>query len=162
MSTATSPTGALAERILEVATSSRLETLLGAAEIDHDAPSVREVRADLHRKLGGLRDLVAALRHPDDEAELLRGLAAFALELRCEWERHNLRMAYDWACAGRAPDPSVALAASATSGMFAWMEEVVPSGVLSALAESAVALIERMRADLAAGSFFPLAASAPH
>lgn len=132
----------LAPRLAEIgdphALHATIEEIAGVIEAD---ASVRtELHDYAHARLAGIRALAASLDDPDDQLELYRTMAAFWLELRFEWQRHNEVMNYQVAQRGRA-DGRVVATASIGSAILARIESLLAESHLQLLASYALELL---------------------
>lgn len=93
------------------------------------------------RRRGAILDVCHALGAEGDEDDFYRTLAAVWLELRFEWQRHNLVSNYGTARHGSSAPLSLALAA-ASSSLMAQVEALLDDTALARLAEFAAQLIE--------------------
>ena len=132
----------LASRLAEIgdpqALAATIEEIADAAGVAADS------RAELHdyatARLEGIRALAASLDDPDDQLELYRTMAAFWLELRFEWQRHNDVMNYQLARHGAASALVVALA-SVGSAILARIESLLDARHLQMLTTYALELL---------------------
>jgi hypothetical protein len=93
------------------------------------------------RRRGAILDLCNALGTEGDEDDFYRMLAAVWLELRFEWQRHNLVSNYATVRQGLATPLPLALA-GASSWLMAQLEALLDDAALARLAEFAAQLIE--------------------
>lgn len=115
--------------------------------IDLSADASEQVVADSLRLCADINALADAMNEAEDEAELYRSLAALWLELRFEWQRHNLVANYETIRAGTCP-PMVLVRASATSYVLQRIETLLAREHLDRLGDSAVDLLETLREDV--------------
>jgi len=94
-----------------------------------------------------ISDLAGAMSDPEDEAELYRSLAALWLEMRFQWQRHNLVANYDTMLKGSC-EPMVLARASAASYMLGRIEGLLSQDHRDRLGDTAVDLLELVRADV--------------
>jgi hypothetical protein len=146
-------------RLFRVADPARLDALLDQVAGSVDAAERAALREHGMTKLRGARELARALAAPEDRDEFLLSLAAFWLELRFEWERHNRVANYTVVRGGGEADPVVMARAALCSGLLGVIEEIVPDHDVDALGRAAVALLDRAREELAAGE--PLSGAVP-
>ena len=138
-------------RLFRVADPARLDALLDQVAAGVGAADRAALREHALTKLRGARELAHALGAPEDRDEFLGALAAFWLELRFEWERHNGVANYTVVRGGAEADPVVMARAALCSGLLALIEEIVPEHDVDALGRAAVALLDRARVELARG-----------
>lgn len=91
--------------------------------------------------------LASAMSDPEDETELYRSLAALWLELRFQWQRHNLVANYDTMLKGGCA-PIVLARASAASYMLNRIESLLVEEHREKLGDSAVEMLDRLREDV--------------
>jgi len=115
--------------------------------IELPAHSAEQVVADSLRLCEDINALAYAMNEGEDEPELYRSLAALWLELRFEWQRHNLVANYETIRSGTCP-PMVMVRASATSYMLERIESLLERPHLDRLGDSAVDLLETLREDV--------------
>lgn len=115
--------------------------------IDLSADASEQVVADSLRLCADISALADAMNEAEDEAELYRSLAALWLELRFEWQRHNLVANYETIRSGTCP-PMVLVRASATSYVLQRIETLLAREHLDRLGDSAVDLLETLREDV--------------
>ncbi|WP_373064357.1 hypothetical protein [Gemmatimonas sp.] len=94
-----------------------------------------------------IQELALAMKDPEDEAELYRSLAALWLEMRFQWQRHNLVANYDTMLKGTC-EPLVLARASAASYILGRIEGLLSQDHRDRLSDTAVELLEVMRADV--------------
>lgn len=94
-----------------------------------------------------IASLASAMSDPDDETELYRSLAALWLELRFQWQRHNLVANYDTMLKGSCA-PIVLARASAASYMLDRIESLLVAEHREKLGDSAVEMLDRLREDV--------------
>lgn len=94
-----------------------------------------------------ITELASAMTDPEDEAELYRSLAALWLELRFQWQRHNLVANYDTMLKGTC-EPLVLARASAASYMLGRIENLLAQEHRDRLSDTAVELLEVVRTDV--------------
>jgi len=116
------------------------------------AVSLREteragIEDDALRLCAELRVFANAMRSEDDEVELYRSLAIVWLELRFEWQRHNLVANYDSKHTG-ATDIAVLVRASAAAYLLQRIEVLLERPQLEQLVATAMETIENLRADV--------------
>lgn len=115
-----------------------------------DAESVDVISTSLGlcAQIGSLAD---AMSDPADEGELYRSLAALWLELRFQWQRHNLVANYDTMLKGSCA-PIVLVRASAASYMLDRIESLLATEHRERLGDSAVEMLDRLREDVESAS----------
>ena len=91
--------------------------------------------------------LASAMSDPEDETELYRSLAALWLELRFQWQRHNLVANYDTMLKGGCA-PIVLARASAASYMLNRIESLLVEEHREKLGDSAMEMLDRLREDV--------------
>lgn len=91
--------------------------------------------------------LANAMSDPEDETELYRSLAALWLELRFQWQRHNLVANYDTMLKGGCA-PIVLARASSASYMLNRIESLLVQEHREKLGDSAVEMLDRLREDV--------------
>jgi hypothetical protein len=101
------------------------------------------------RRRGAILDVCNALGAKGDEDDFYRTLAAIWLELRFEWQRHNLVSNYGTVRHGCAAPLSLALA-GASSALMAQLESLLDDTALARLGEFAAQLIEGTHGVLSA------------
>lgn len=128
-------------------------TIIGAdiraitQSIDLSPDASEQVVADSLRLCADIGALADAMYEAEDESELYRSLAALWLELRFEWQRHNLVANYETIRAGNCP-PMILVRASATSYVLQRLETLLTREHLDRLSDSAVDLLEVLRDDV--------------
>jgi hypothetical protein len=139
----------LASQMLVVANAysvgTALRELTGAvsmAEIDRAT-----IEDDALRLCAELRTFSAAMWTPDDEPGLYRCLAIVWLELRFEWQRHNLVASYDTAHSGNT-ELSVLVRESVATYMLQRIEMLLEREQLEALVSTAMEIIDHLRRDV--------------
>ena len=85
---------------------------------------------------------------PEDEQELYRSLAIVWLELRFEWQRHNLVANFDTSRTG-STEIAVLVRASAATYLLQRIEVLLEREQLECLAATATEIIDRLRFDVA-------------
>lgn len=141
----------LAEQLLRVA-DREIVTIASRSIIEevHLATDQRElVLAESQELCAQIESLALALPLPEDEPELYRSLAALWLELRFQWQRHNLVANYDTVLKGEC-SPLVLVRASAASYMLSRIEELLAEEHRERLGDAAVEVLDRLREDVAA------------
>ncbi len=93
------------------------------------------------RRRGAILDVCEALGAEGDQEDFYRTLAAIWLELRFEWQRHNLVSNYGTVRHGYSAPLPLALA-SASSALMAQLESLLDDAALAHLGEFAAQLIE--------------------
>ena len=137
--------------LFRVADPARLDALLDLVAGEVDAAARAELREYGATKLHVARALALALAAPEDREEFILSLAAFWLELRFEWERHNRVANYTVVRTGGDADAVMLARAALCSGLLAVIEEIVPEHDVDALGRAAVALLDRAREELGEG-----------
>ncbi len=139
----------IAARLLDRLSPIRVGELVGqvATAIALDAEGVRQLQEEAASVGDSLRTLAATLADPEDEAELYPSLAAAWLELRFEWQRHNLIANYQTVRDGVSP-PLVMAKASLVSGILAEIEELLEEEHRHQLMSSAVTLLDDLRSHV--------------
>jgi hypothetical protein len=99
------------------------------------------------RLCADLHSLAQAMEEPEDEAELYRAVAAIWLELRFEWQRHNLVANYQTIRTGECPAALLARA-SAASYLLQRIEMLLARDHLNRLGDSAVDMLDTLRDDV--------------
>lgn len=94
-----------------------------------------------------IASLASAMSDPEDETELYRSLAALWLELRFQWQRHNLVANYDTMLKGGCA-PIVLARASSASYMLNRIESLLVEEHRFKLGDSAVEMLDRLREDV--------------
>jgi len=94
-----------------------------------------------------IASLASAMSDPEDETELYRSLAALWLELRFQWQRHNLVANYDTMLKGGCA-PIVLARASSASYMLNRIESLMIEEHRFKLGDSAVEMLDRLREDV--------------
>lgn len=94
-----------------------------------------------------IESLARAMPETEDEPELYRSLAALWLELRFQWQRHNLVANYDTVQRGECA-PIVLVRASAAAGMLQRIEQLLTPAHRDRLGDSAIELLDRLRDDV--------------
>ncbi len=94
-----------------------------------------------------IASLASAMSDPEDETELYRSLAALWLELRFQWQRHNLVANYDTMLKGGCA-PIVLARASSASYMLNRIESLLIEEHRFKLGDSAVEMLDRLREDV--------------
>ncbi len=94
-----------------------------------------------------ISSLASAMSDPEDENELYRSLAALWLELRFQWQRHNLVANYDTMLKGSCA-PIVLARASSASYMLNRIESLLVEEHREKLGDSAVEMLDRLREDV--------------
>jgi hypothetical protein len=132
----------LAPRLAEIgdphALHATIEEIVGATEAD--AAARAELVDYAQARLAGIRALAASLDDPDDQLELYRTMAAFWLELRFEWQRHNEVMNYQVAHRGHA-DARIVATASIGSAILGRIETLLDQSHLQLLTSYALELL---------------------
>lgn len=132
----------LAPRLAEIGDPQALHAAI--EEIADATQADAATRAELHdyaaARLAGIRALAESLGDPDDQLELYRTMAAFWLELRFEWQRHNEVMNYQTARTGTAVGRVVATAAIG-SAILARIESLLAESHLQLLTSCALELL---------------------
>ena len=116
------------------------EVALGDAERD-------DVIATSISLCAQIASLASAMSDPEDETELYRSLAALWLELRFQWQRHNLVANYDTMLKGGCA-PIVLARASSASYMLNRIESLLVEEHREKLGDSAVEMLDRLREDV--------------
>ncbi len=112
-----------------------------------DASESEEVSFATLSLCGQIASLASAMSDPEDEVELYRSLAALWLELRFQWQRHNLVANYDTMLKGGCA--AIVLArASAASYMLNRIESLLVEEHRERLGDSAVEMLDRLREDV--------------
>jgi len=125
--------------------SSDIRAITQSIDLSDDASE--QVVADSLRLCADITALADAMNEAEDEVELYRSLAALWLELRFEWQRHNLVANYETIRSGTCP-PMVLVRASATSYVLQRIETLLAREHLDRLGDSAVDLLETLREDV--------------
>lgn len=115
--------------------------------VEISAPAANDVVQDGLRLCADINALAQAMYEGEDEPELYRSLAALWLELRFEWQRHNLVANYETIRSGTCP-PLVLVRASASSYILQRIETLLAREHLDRLGDSAVDLLEVLREDV--------------
>ena len=139
----------LASQLLLVANAHSVATAL--RELSGAVPMAEIDRAtiedDALRLCSQLRTFAAAMWAPDDEPSLYRSLAIVWLELRFEWQRHNLVASYDTAHSGNT-ELSVLVRASVATYLLQRIEMLLQPEELERLVATGMDIIDRLRADV--------------
>ncbi len=105
------------------------------------------IEDDALRLCAELQSFASAMCGLDDEQELYRSLAIVWLELRFEWQRHNLVANYDTMRTG-STEIAVLVRASATRYLLQRIEVLLQREQLDRLVETATDIIDRLRTDV--------------
>jgi hypothetical protein len=137
------------------------QQLLRVADAHDVATALRELSgavtlAEIHRAgieddalrlCAELRTFALAMSGAADEAELYRSLAIVWLELRFEWQRHNLVANYDTSRTG-ATELAVLVRASSATYLIQRIEVLLEREQLERLVATAMEIIESLRTDV--------------
>lgn len=139
----------LAAQLLRIADATIVAADIGAIaqSIDLDATARDMVVNDALRLCEDIQSLADAMNEVEDEPELYRSLAALWLELRFEWQRHNLVANYGTIRTGECP-PLVLVRASAASYILQRIEALLARDHLDRLGDSAVSMLDVLREDV--------------
>jgi hypothetical protein len=107
-----------------------------------------QVVAESRELCAQIESLARAMPEAEDEPELYRSLAGLWLELRFQWQRHNLVANYDMVQRG-ACAPLVLVRASAASLMLQRIEQLLAPPHRDRLNHAAVELLDRLRDECA-------------
>jgi hypothetical protein len=139
----------LASQLAQIANpdiiTSDVRSITQSIELSADASD--QVVADSLRLCADINSLASAMNEAEDEGELYRSLAALWLELRFEWQRHNLVANYETIRTGDCP-PVVMVRASAASYVLQRIETLLAREHLDKLGDSAVDLLDVLREDV--------------
>ena len=139
----------LAQRLHTVAdahdVATALRELTGAVKLSE--PDRAGIEDDALRLCGELRAFASAMSAVADEPELYRSLAIVWLELRIEWQRHDLVASYDTARTGFA-EIGVLVRASAATYLLQRIEVLLDRPQLEQLVSTAMGIIETLRTDV--------------
>jgi hypothetical protein len=140
---------ALSTQLLTVADAhdvgAALRELSGAVNLrEADRAGIEE---DAQRLCAELRSFASAMCDPADEPELYRSLAIVWLELRFEWQRHNLVANYDTSRTG-ATELAVLVRASAATYLLQRIELLLERPQLEQLVTTAMEIIDGLRRDV--------------
>ncbi len=125
---------------------SALRELSGAVNLrETDRAGIED---DALRLCAELRSFATAMCAPEDEQELYRSLAIVWLELRFEWQRHNLVANFDTSRTG-STEIAVLVRASAATYLLQRIEVLLEREQLECLAATATEIIDRLRFDVA-------------
>lgn len=140
---------ALVEQLLLVADRARIaDSSRSIADEVHLSAEQRElVLAEEIELCNQIESLASALPAAEDEPELYRSLAALWLELRFQWQRHNLVVNYDTVLKGGC-SPLVVMRASAASRMLERIEQLLAEDHREKLSDAAVEVLDRLRDDV--------------
>lgn len=116
-------------------------------EVTLELSEREEVSAAARSLCVQIASLASAMSDPEDETELYRSLAALWLELRFQWQRHNLVANYDTMLKGGCA-PIVLARASAASYMLNRIESLLVEEHRERLGDSAVEMLDRLREDV--------------
>jgi len=132
-----------AERLAALVSSPKFaETVLAhGAAVGVSPDDIPRLTAYASRRRGAILDVCRALGAEGDEDDFYRTLAAIWLELRFEWQRHNLVSNYGVVRHGCSAPIALALA-SASSSLMAQVESLLDEASLERLREFAAQLIE--------------------
>ncbi len=126
-----------------VATALReLTSAVSMSEIDRAT-----IEDDALRLCTELRTFSSAMWTPGDEPALYRCLAIVWLELRFEWQRHNLVAGYDTAHRGNT-ELTVLVRASVATYMLQRIEMLLQREQLEYLVSTGMDIIDNLRADV--------------
>lgn len=105
------------------------------------------IEDDALRLCAELRSFASAMCGLEDEPELYRSLAIVWLELRFEWQRHNLVANYDTTRTG-STEIAVLVRASAATYLLQRIEVLLEREQLDRLVATATEIIDRLRNDV--------------
>lgn len=140
----------LASQLIRIADATIIAADAGAIAdtMELEAPLKEQVVGDALRLCADITSLAKAMgEDQEDEPELYRSLAALWLELRFEWQRHNLVANYGTIRTGECP-PLVMVRASVASYMLNRIEALLARDHLDKLGDSAVDLLDTLREDV--------------
>lgn len=139
----------LAEQLLVVASPDTVAESVRSItdEVALPPAEAEEVQRNAHALALQIQDLAEAMSAPEDETELYRSLAALWLELRFQWQRHNLVANYDTMLKGGCA-PIVLARASAASYLLYRIESLLAEEHREKLGDSAVEMLDRLREDV--------------
>lgn len=122
-----------------------LRELSGAVNLrETDRAGIEE---DALRLCAELRSFATAMCGPADESELYRSVAIVWLELRFEWQRHNLVANYDTSRTG-STELAVLVRASAATYLLQRIEVLLEREQLEQLVATATEIIDTLRSDV--------------
>ncbi len=122
-----------------------LRELSGAVNL-HEAERAG-IEDDALRLCAELRTFASAMHSPASEVSLYRTLAIVWLELRVEWQRHNLVADYDTAQTG-STEIAVLVRASAATYLLQRIELLLDAEQLERLVQTALGIIENLHSDV--------------
>lgn len=139
----------LASQLLRIADASVIatDTRTIAESLDLATEVRDQVVTDALRLCADITSLAEAMGEAEDEPELYRSLAALWLELRFEWQRHNLVANYGTMRTGDCP-PLVMVRASVASYVLNRIEALLAREHLERLGDSAVEMLDTLREDV--------------
>lgn len=124
---------------------SDIRSIAQSIELDEAAQAM--VVNDALKLCDDISSLAEVMNEPEDEPELYRSLAALWLELRFEWQRHNLVANYGTIRTGECP-PLVLVRASSASYVLQRIESLLARDHLDRLGDSAVTMLDVLREDV--------------
>jgi hypothetical protein len=119
--------------------------IVEAVPLSPDQPEL--VLAESRELCAQIASLPRTLPTPEDKPESYRSLAALWLELRFQWQRHNLVANYDTVVKGER-SPLVPVRASAASFMLQRIERLLPEAHRDRLRDAAVEVLDRLRDEV--------------
>jgi hypothetical protein len=139
----------LASQLIRIADAAVIatDTRVIAESLELPADVRAQVVDDAMRLCSDITSLAEAMGEDEDEPELYRSLAALWLELRFEWQRHNLVANYDTMRTGTCA-PLVMVRASVASYVLDRIEALLAQEHRDRLGDSAVDMLDALRTDV--------------